>query len=112
MSITLNGSTITLNDSSTITSTTTHLAIGSFHLLGRSTNGTTSAGSTVAGTTLKYGVGDSFRFYNGTGPTMFFPNTGTAASGTWRLMDARAHNASTDAENGFLNAPCLYARVS
>ena len=135
MAITLNGTTITMNDASTLVSTTTLHAIGSYGILYNLTSGTrVGAGTTLAGTSLAY---DSYSTVNGvassqtsmydfTSPTVSVKinwlvtryidaaspgigTGGTSSSGTWRAMNASAHY---NANEGYRYCGSLWARTA
>ena len=113
MAITLSGTTITMNDASTIVSTTTHLAIGSYATLSLGVNQSSVAvGATVAGTSLRYNVGNVLSGSSLNGPVS--TSAGAAASGTWRNMAGQVNNSGTSTMEGFVHSafPCLSARVS
>lgn len=113
MAITLNGTTITMNDASTIVSTTTHQAIGSY---ARFTNWSSGVGvnGTTAGTNLGYN--NSSIGYGGGYYTFSFykaQNTSrTSSSGTWRNMDFFTCPQMSLVEGEYQGAPAIFARTS
>jgi len=89
MAITISGTTITLNDASTLVSTSTFGAIGSALIL-QNFGGAVSTGDTTAGSNLKYNTSPGMSITtNAKGPGQTSDSGGgTAVSGTWRSMNS------------------------
>jgi hypothetical protein len=105
MAITLNGTTITLNDASTLVSTTTLDAIGSYSVL--ASISAVSRGSTIAGTSLLKEVDNNY------GDSASQTGAGTTVSGTWRNMSNTTSAARSIGSEGVpFNRPALFCRTA
>lgn len=105
MAITLSGTTITMNDASTLVSTTTLDAIGSYSVLAAINS--IGRGSTVAGTSLLKDVSTNY------GPNSSRTDAGTTVTGTWRNMGNAATSPRTIGVEGVpFNKAALFCRTA
>jgi len=106
MAITLSGTTITMNDSSTIVSTTTTDAIGSIAFA--QVTSAVGRGGTIAGSGLRVGTGYQGQIYQQSHKQI----GGTSLSGTWRNMMDGTMPAPIAVEGGTNYYVGILARVS
>lgn len=106
MAITLSGTTITMNDASTIVSTSTIEAIGSYGFI--QTVSAVGRGATIAGSNLRIGAGYQNQIYQ----QSFKALGGTSLSGTWRNMMDGTMPGPLAGEGGTSYYVGILARVS
>ena len=106
MAITLSGTNITMNDSSTIVSTTSIDAIGSY-ALAQVLSGV-GRGGTIAGSSMRVGTGYQIQFYW----QSYKAAGGTSLSGTWRNMMDGTMGGAVAGEGGQSFYAGILARVS
>ena len=84
MAITLSGTSVTFNNGNVVTTATPLLptfgAVGSTIIAGTTGAGTVSQGSTIAGSSLKYSVNNTYWFSSNNN------NTSYGLTGTWTVM--------------------------